>query len=599
MIDTYRKLFDLLNARERRRFGVLLGLVILSGLADMAGVATILPFLALMTDPGLAQTNPALAWAYAALGFGSDRAFLIFAGGVVFSVIVLGLGFKLMTIYGLARFSHMRNHSISNRLIDAQVRQPYVWFLSRNTADLGKTVLHEVDRVIVEGMMPAIRLIAHTVSLVLLIGLLLVIEPMIALAAGAVLATAYLGIFVTVRRALTRLGRVRTEMNAARYRIAGETMSGIKEIKVRGMESAFTDRYGAASLRLAATASASQAIGELPRNVLEAIAFGGMVVLVLALLLSGTGNLIDIVPTLGVFAFAGLKMFPNLQQVYFALTLLRFIKPMIDNVHREVLATRDTAVPPRRDLPEGRLNLTRALRLASVGYAYPGAARPALSGIDIDIPARASVGIVGGSGAGKSTLVDVMLGLLSPTEGRISVDGQTVDAASLPLWQRTVGYVPQSIYLSDDSVAANIAFGIRPEAIDRVAVERAARIANLHDFVMTELPDGYDTAVGERGVRLSGGQRQRIGIARALYHDPDILILDEATSALDNLTEKAVMEALQNIGQDKTVVMVAHRLSTVMGCDRIFMLENGRVIASGSYRDLVTANEAFRRMALA
>ena len=213
------------------------------------------------------------------------------------------------------------------------------------------------------------------------------------------------------------------------------------------------------------------------------------------------------------------------------------------------------------------------------------------------IPARTTVGLVGGTGAGKTTVVDLILGLLEPQKGAIRVDGVPITAANRRAWQRTIGYVPQPIFLTDESVAANIAFGLPPEAIDRAAVERAARIAELHDFIMDELPQGYDTPVGERGVRLSGGQRQRIGIARALYHDPDVLILDEATSALDNLTEKAVMDAVHNLGHAKTIILIAHRLSTVRACDTIFMMEQGRVVAQGSYDELIAGNQTFRAMA--
>jgi ABC-type multidrug transport system fused ATPase/permease subunit len=215
----------------------------------------------------------------------------------------------------------------------------------------------------------------------------------------------------------------------------------------------------------------------------------------------------------------------------------------------------------------------------------------------LTIPARSTVGIVGGTGAGKTTTVDIMLGLLVPDRGTLSVDGVPIGRDNLRAWQRSIGYVPQQIFLSDETVAANIAFGRAEADIDHAAVERAARIAELHDFVMRELPEGYATKVGERGVRLSGGQRQRIGIARALYHDPDVLILDEATSALDNLTERAVMDAVHNLGHAKTVVMIAHRLSTVRECDTIFMLEGGRVVAAGSYDDLIASNRQFRALA--
>ncbi len=230
-------------------------------------------------------------------------------------------------------------------------------------------------------------------------------------------------------------------------------------------------------------------------------------------------------------------------------------------------------------------------------YAYPNTDRSALQGLDLSVPALSSAGIVGSSGAGKTTALDVMLGLLDPQEGALTVDGVPVGPANRRAWQATVGYVPQQIFLVDDTVAANIAFGVDPQKIDMEAVERAARMAELHRFVTEEMPEGYKTLVGERGVRLSGGQRQRIGIARALYRDPDVLFLDEATAALDNLTERAVMEAVANLGGRKTVVMIAHRLSTVRNCDVIFLMDKGKVTARGRYDDLIANSESFREMA--
>jgi ABC-type multidrug transport system fused ATPase/permease subunit len=270
---------------------------------------------------------------------------------------------------------------------------------------------------------------------------------------------------------------------------------------------------------------------------------------------------------------------------------------VVDALHRDF---KDVEALEReaKDGPAAPLRLREAIELVDVHYAYPLAERQALNGLSIRIPANTRVGIVGGTGAGKTTAVDIMLGLLDPQAGALRVDGRAITPALRRAWQSTIGYVPQHIFLTDDSVAANIAFGIPPEKIDHAAVERAARVAELHDFVMGELPEGYETFVGERGVRLSGGQRQRIGIARALYHDPDVLIMDEATSALDNLTERAVMDAVHNLGRAKTVVLIAHRLSTVRDCDTIFMLEGGRLVAEGSYDALIAENRQFRALAV-
>ena len=243
------------------------------------------------------------------------------------------------------------------------------------------------------------------------------------------------------------------------------------------------------------------------------------------------------------------------------------------------------------------LPLSQAITLKQVSYRYPGAPQPALKGVDLNILAHSTVGLVGTTGSGHTTTVDLILGLLEPQTGYLSVDGERITAANRRQWQCAIGYVPQHIYLFDDSVAANIAFGVNPTDIDPQAVERAAKTANLHEFVINDLPDGYATIVGERGVRLSGGQRQRIGIARALYHNPEVLILDEATSALDNLTEQAVMEAVNNLGHDITTILIAHRLSTVRHCDQIYLLERGEVKAQGTFEELTQASERFREMA--
>jgi ABC-type multidrug transport system fused ATPase/permease subunit len=323
-----------------------------------------------------------------------------------------------------------------------------------------------------------------------------------------------------------------------------------------------------------------------------------MILLVMILLLQRGADLAAMIPTLGVIAAAGLRLIPALQQIYQLFTAMRQGAATLASVHRDMTGLDQEHFrhrSQRENVPARPLR--RRLDLEGICFAYPGTDRSALRGLDLTIEANTTIGIVGGTGAGKTTLVDIMLGLLDPAEGVMRVDGEPITPETRRAWQKTLGYVPQTIFLSDGTVAENIAFGLPPDRIDHAAVERAARVAALHDFVTTELPEGYNTRVGERGVRLSGGQRQRVGIARALYHDPAMLILDEATSALDNLTERAVMEAVHNITGQKTIVMIAHRLSTVRNCDRIFLLRNGRVAASGRFEDLVRADDEFRRMA--
>ncbi len=598
MFSTYRQLFDLLDARERRRILLLLAMISVAAVMDMVGIASILPFLAAVSDPAGAKSHALLSGIYSYFGFTDDRSFLVFLGLCVLVSLMLGLVAKVTANYAISRFGHMRNHTIGSRLLAAYLRQPYVWFLSHHSADLGKTVLYEVERIIMEALLPSVRLVSYLVSLLCLIGLLVAVQPWVAFVSAAMMGGAYSLIYYFARRKVGQLGRRRAIDNAERYKIAMESISGIKDVKLIGLEETYLARFAVPSRRVASSASVGQVIGELPRHLLEVVAFGGMVALILTMLLTGSGKIGDILPTLGVFAFAGLRMFPAMQQIYLAMTQMRFVAPLLNNVHEAMKLTgaqSRAANSPSATVPP--LVLRKSLELDSIVYKYPGAEQAALNELSLRVAARSTVGIVGGSGAGKTTAVDVMLGLLTAESGTMTVDGVRVGPDNLRAWQNAIGYVPQHIYLIDDSVAANIAFGISPDQIDMLAVERAARIANLHDFVTGEMADGYATPVGERGVRLSGGQRQRIGIARALYHDPEVLIFDEATSALDNLTERAVMAAVNNLGRSKTIIMIAHRLSTVRKCDVIFFMEKGAVAAQGTFDELVAGHETFRQMA--
>jgi ABC-type multidrug transport system fused ATPase/permease subunit len=305
-----------------------------------------------------------------------------------------------------------------------------------------------------------------------------------------------------------------------------------------------------------------------------------------------SGSFASALPIIALYAFAGYRLMPALQQIYGAVTQLRFAGPALDALHADLMSLQPAHPHPSQDV----IALKQAITLSQIQYRYPNAQQPALKNLSLAIPAKSTVGLVGATGSGKTTTVDLILGLLEAQKGTLAVDGQAITEHNRCAWQRAIGYVPQQIYLADDTVAANIAFGIQAKDINQAALERAAKIANLHEFVVNELPQQYQTTVGERGVRLSGGQRQRIGIARALYHNPQVLVLDEATSALDNLTEQAVMEAVNNLGHDITIILIAHRLSTVKACDTIFLLEKGELKASGTYDQLTASNQQFAAM---
>ena len=596
MLKLYRQVLEILNAGERRRLALLLAMILVMGFIDLAGVASILPFLAVLSDPGLIESNVYLAKAMRALDVTEPNQALIYLGLFTFCLVVFGQLFKALTIYAIVRFSLLREYAIGARLLQNYLHQPYSWFLNRHSSDLGVRVLSEVQHVVQGVLIPFLRVVAQGVVCLFLIILLLVVQPIATAAMLGVLGISYLAIFVFTRKFLNRIGRERIVANKKRYRIVQDSLRGVKDVKVLGLESTFLSRFRSPAKKYARLQSISSAIRETPRYLLEAIIFGAMTLMLLVLVIKWEGRLEEVLPIIGVYAFAGMRLFPAMQQLYRNASSLRFNHAAIETLHAEL---RETAARAERAASEGsdrEIPLNDRLELRDVHFAYDGSERAALCGLDLAIDVNTTVGLVGVTGSGKTTAVDVILGLLEPQTGALVVDGETISSDRLRAWQRTLGYVPQEIFLVDDSVAANIALGMASDAIDRAAVERAARLANIHDFVTNELADGYDTNIGEAGVRLSGGQRQRIGIARALYRDPDVLILDEATSSLDTVTERTVMDAVNNLAHRKTIIMIAHRLSTVCSADKIFLLEAGRCIGSGTFDELKAQNEIFREM---
>jgi ABC-type multidrug transport system fused ATPase/permease subunit len=590
------KLLTLLTPSERKHAGVLTGMILVMAFLDMLGVASILPFMAVLANPELAQTNALFNTAFILshhIGVRTTEQFLFALGVLFFLLLFTSLAFKALTTYTQTRFALMREYSISKRLVESYLYQPYSWFLNRHSADLGKTILSEISNVIHGGMIPLMTLMAQSMVALALLILLIIVNPLLALSVGMVLGLAYAGIFAVMSASLKRMGQASVDANQERFTTVSEAFSAIKEVKVSGLEQAYIQRFGKPAETYANCQATVRVIAQLPRFALEAIAFGGLM-LVILYLMAESGSFATALPIIALYAFAGYRLMPALQQIYGAFTQLRFAGPALDALHQDLNSLRAAKAEIDHITP---LLLTQDIRLERVSYTYPNAPQPALKSIDLSIPAHSMVGFVGATGSGKTTMVDVIIGLLEPQEGRLSVNDQPITAENRSRWQRAIAYVPQQIYLADDSVAANIAFGVNAKDIDLQAVESAAKISNLHEFVINSLPQGYATTVGERGVRLSGGQRQRIGIARALYHNPQVLVLDEATSSLDNLTEQAVMEAVNNLSHDITIILIAHRLSTVRQCDQIYFLERGEVKAQGTFEELTQANERFRAMA--
>ena len=524
----------------------------------------------------------------------------MFWGVITFILIVIGQSLKAFMQYSMLRFTSYRELSISSRLLSAHLRQPYEWFLTRHSSELVTRTLFDVEKVVSGILLPALSIIANLSVCVFMIILLLWVHPAAAATSVFIIGGLYATLFIVIRNYLQRIGRIRLEANKLRHKAAQDAFGSIRDIKLMGLEQPYVRRFRGPSNLYAHYAAVASILSQVPRFALEVIVFGGIMIFVLILIGEGDGRVQTVLPVIGLYAFAGVWLFPALQQIYGGATSIRFNQPALDGIHESYSSSvfkppNNKAVNKQEHLSE--LKFQKQIKLVDVDYSYPESSGQALASVSVIIEAGSTVGVAGRSGCGKTTLVDVIVGLLAPISGQMLVDGKTITGGELNLWQRQIGYVPQTVFLEDDTIARNIALSRGDNEIDGAAVVRAAKIADLHHFITTELPLGYQTPIGERGARLSGGQCQRIGIARALYADPQILVLDEATSALDNLTERSVMEGIASMPGAKTIIIVAHRVSTLKECDKVIFMNNGRCEAIGSYDELEADYAPFRELA--
>ncbi|HEV7437264.1 MAG TPA: ABC transporter ATP-binding protein [Pseudorhizobium sp.] len=594
MLDTFRKLRALLSPREQRQALVLLGMMLVAAVVEIAGVASILPFIGVLSDPSIIHENKLLSVAYTYLGFSHQRGFLVFLGSVLLMLFLGSLFFRALTVYAIQRFSLMRIHSIAVRLLKVYMGQKYEFFLHRNSAGLSKSLLSEVATVATSVLLPAMRALSGTIVSLAIVLVLIIVEPLTSLALAALFVGSYLIVDRLTQKDVRHAGELRLKANEDQYRLAGEAIQGLKELRVLGREADYIERFKRPSRVYAVYQSRMLIMREIPFYVIQGAAFGGMLVILLYWIVRGD-EINKILPLISFFAFAGYRLLPAFQDVYRSVGQMRFALPALDQLSADMQLTTDGTPPSTRSIAPMRFQ--ESLEFKSVDFRYEGAEANALSAFSFTVPARGSIALVGPTGAGKSTVADLILGLLTPTAGTITVDGVALNLENRRSWQANLGYVPQQIYLTDDTIAANIAFGVPAHEVDRQKVERAARQAQLYEFIVSELPMKFDTVIGERGSRLSGGQRQRLGIARALYDDPKVIVFDEATSALDNQTEAAVMDAIEQLGREKTVVIVAHRFNTIRSCDLICLMDKGTIAGSGPYEELMAHNALFQDLA--
>jgi ABC-type bacteriocin/lantibiotic exporter with double-glycine peptidase domain len=582
--EMMKKLKVILNPRERKLAVFILVLSLITGLAQSASIVLILPFINVVFNPALIQENEILKFVYDLFQLQRTLTFLIVLGSLIFIAVIGSNILMVITIYAKTRFVTMRNHYLSKKLLNKYLASPYIFFLNRNSSELTKRVLDEVNQFTSGFLMALMEVIIYGVTLITIIATILIIDFFASLTAIIVFGLLYGLLIYRLKGTLKRKGKEAIESNRLRYLYTTEALASIKTTKILGKESYFLERYSDASFNFARNNTYKKILAALPRYVIEGIAFGGLMLFIVIQLALGR-NLDSLIPIVGVLGLAGYRMLPALNQAFSALSNVIFLMPIVDKIYDEMTEKGEFAsLMPSINLKP--LPFNQGIHLNKVTFSYDAQQSFKINNIELSIKKNQVVGFIGETGSGKSTLIDIMMGLLKPEEGSISVDGTIILNENVRAYQRLIGYVPQDIYLSDDTLEKNIAFGVKAEDIDKNQIKKAAQIAAIDQFIESELEEGYQTFVGERGVRLSGGQRQRVGIARALYHNPEIIVFDEATSALDNQTEKEVLKAIKNASKDRTVIMIAHRLNTLKDCDVIYKLEKGEIVFSGSYQDV-------------
>ena len=596
-----KKIFQILSPNEKRFTYFYFVFTIVVGLLDMLGAASIIPFMTILADPQIINENYFFKSAFEfsnQFGVDNKNDFLFLSGIVVLILYILSISSRALTAVLTFNFVFMREFTISKRLIEGYLHQPYEWFLNKNTSDLGKNILSEVSEIVKRTIMTFMLILAHSTVIIALLILLIIINYKIAISVGLFVIIFYLIVFNLIKKFLSKKGAERVEANTKRYKAAREAFSGLKELKLNGLENFYINQYSKASKIFAKSQYVFSSIHAMPRFFLEAIAFGGMILFTL-ILISIYDDFSKFAALLVLYAIAGYRIIPGLQQIFSSLAEMRYSEKIFNNIHKDLTELSSNKLNTLSDdlNNKNKFLITKKIKLDKINYHYSNNKKFFIHQLDIEIPAYSKTGIVGSSGSGKTTLIDLILGLLTPISGSIKVDNKIIDSKNLKNWQKSIGYVPQDVYLSDDTLLNNIALGTEVNLIDEEKVINSSKIANLHNFVVKEFSEGYFTKIGEKGTRLSGGQRQRIGIARALYNDPQLLILDEATSALDNTTESEIVKSLENLEGKLTIITIAHRLSTIKNYDQIIFLDDGKITATGTFKELMEKNQKFYEMA--
>lgn len=569
----FTKLGYIFTAKDKRKIAILLVAVVIGSFLELLGVTIFMPFINIISNPQTIQRTWYLKLFYDGLHFSSTKNFMIALSCAIIAVYLIKNIYLIVEKNCIYKFSYSTQMRLSTRLLETYMKEPYTFHLNKNIASLQRTIQEDTGRfmqVVLYFMELATELV---VCLTLGIYLLFVSKSITIIVVS--LLVVFVGTFLAcTRRYSNQLGRDNQAYQGKIYQWMNQALGGIKEIKILERDSFFIDEYQKYYAKFARGLRLSRTISILPKYLVEAVAITGLLIAIIVKMTFGEADLVYYIPQLTVFAVAAFRLMPSVGRINEYATNMLYAFPSVDLIYKDLVEIEDYVEKQDHEVAE-KWNLKNAIEVKEVTYYYPDTEEPVIDGASLTIQKGKTVAFIGASGAGKTTMVDIILGLLVPQKGVVMADEINVHEKP-KTFHAQIGYIPQVIYLSDDTIRNNIAFGIKEVQIDEAAVQAAVEKAQLTEFI-NSLPHGLDTIVGDRGVRLSGGQRQRIGIARALYHDPEILVLDEATSALDNETESAVMEAIDHLQGLKTMIIIAHRLTTIRNVDKIYEVGEGKV----------------------
>jgi ABC-type multidrug transport system fused ATPase/permease subunit len=599
MLNIVKELFQLLSPVQRKQFYLLQVLVVLMAFTELVGIASIAPFMAIVGDVSLLNGDGLFAKLYEMTGINDPMDFLFYLGLCVLLALTLSTFISMFTIWKLSMYAARVGTELADNLYEYYMTKDWLFHSEGSSAYLTKQISTEAMRVTDQIIQPLMQMNAKLILALFISISILIYNPLIAITGLIIFGLAYFLLFRLVRVRLQNNGNKMSNLFTERFKLMNEGFGGIKDVLLLNRQYDFVIRFQKSGRDFAKARGTNIGINQVPRYFMELIAFGAMIVLVLVLIKLHHGDLGAILPIIAVYALAAFKLLPALQQVYSSLAQIKGNVAAFDSIkndlHGAVILQNITKTKANQKYLN-RTSIEREVSLDKINFRYPNKSNYAVKNLSLDILKNSLVGIVGASGSGKSTVIDILIGLLKPDSGKIRIDGNLITDNNIRYWQNNIGFVPQSIYLSEGTIAENVAFGVPAQNIDIELVYKALNLSHLTETI-EQLPNGIHTTVGERGVQLSGGQRQRIGIARALYNEAEVLVFDEATSALDGITEKVIMDAIYDFTGKKTIIMIAHRLQTVKKCDVILIMDKGEIVDQGSYSELYERNTKFKLMA--